>query len=528
MIKEKRLSRAKTAESVGISSRKAQALIDGLLERGVDVHGFMLIRHSMVACEAWRAPVYPEAPHMAYSVSKSFLATAIGFALDEGLMTAETKFLDIFPEYRPAKGDERLEKLTVLELVAMTSGKKAAMTNRKEYDWIQSYVDSKWETEPGQLWRYINENYYIASAMLSRVSGMSVTEYLTPRLYEPLGMEIPFWETCPQGFECGGWGLSVTTEDIAKLLLCYHNRGVFDGVQVIPESWAVEAVKKQNDNSQTQSKSDSMAGYGYGFWRCAGMENTYRCEGVYSQYAICFEDYDACLVITGSHANLQETLDIIWQYMPAVFIEEDSEAEGAAVSIPAKQPLVSGKRPELEKQLDGRVYSIGRKLFLNAIGLPVSVLPMPAVFFSKQRGGNITDVSFKFDADGVTMSWKEDGPAENTIRAAMDGSFAPGEISVGEVRFEVRSSARWNDDNTLEICVIPLSAVAERHLYFTFKGNRIKLYPDSVPGIDEKAKVMGETLKCILTGRYFHTWIDILVPQVKNILQPKHHGKIKK
>ncbi|NLA76627.1 MAG: serine hydrolase [Clostridiales bacterium] len=523
----KHIERARTAQSVGVSPVKVQQLIDGLTERGVDIHGLMLVRHGKVACEAWRSPVYAEAPHMAYSVSKSFLSTAIGFALDEGLMTEGTRFLDLYPEYRSRKKDERLEKLTILDLVAMTSGKKAAMTNRKELDWIQSFVDSKWECEPGGKWRYINENYYIAAAMLVRASGMSVTEYLTPRLYKPLGMKVPVWETCSKGIETGGWGLSVTTEDIAKLLLCYHNKGVFDGVQVIPRAWAVEAVKKQNDNSVTQSKPDSMAGYGYGFWRCAGMENTYRCEGVYSQYAICFEDQDACLVMTGSHANLQETLDIIWEYVPDVFIDEDLSAQGAEVSIPPKKAIYSQLRSPLEKQINGKVYKMKRKPFLNSIGFPVSVLPMPAIFFSSERGGNITDLSFDFDETELTMSWTEDGPYRNTLKASMTGGFSPSVMHFSKLDYELRSSACWRDENTLEISVFPISTVAERRLIFTFKGNKIDMYPDSVPGIDEKAKVMGETLKCILTGRYFHTWIDILVPRVKNILQPMHHGKVK-
>ena len=529
MTDNKSLPRAEYAERVGVSSKGVQELIDALLAKNVDVHSMMIIRHGAVACEAWREPLTADMPHMVYSVTKSFFATAFGFAVEEGLITKQTRFLDIFPEYTPKKPDEKLEKLTLFNLISMTSGKRPSTSGRKGPDWLDEFVQSDWEFSPGDEWRYSSANYYAAACALVKLTGMSVTQYLTPRLFEPLGIDVPFWETSPDGIEAGGWGLTLKTEDVAKLILCYHNKGMFNGVQVIPESWAVEAVKKQNDNSAVQKKSDCKAGYGYGFWRCAGLPNTFRCEGVYSQYAISMADYDACLVITSSHADLQQTLDIIWEHIPGVFMHDDEQPRGITVKIaPPPAPPVT-PHSTLESKLNGRRYKMYRKLFLNIIGLPVSALPMPIIFFSKESCGNVDDVSFSFNGDILTMQWQEShGKYKNSIHAAMDGTYAHGAVEFGELKLDTESYAFWRDESTLEVYIRPTASVATRRFVFRFKGSFISMYPDAIPGIDEKAKTMGETLKTILVGRYFHTWIDILVPLVKYILQPKHFGRVKK
>ena len=124
-----------------------------------------------------------------YSVSKSFTSTAIGFAVEEGLLSLDAKVIDFFPEYRPAQPDEKLEKMTVRHLLTMTSGKNPSLLLDKTKDrWIKDFFNAPWISEPGEMFLYVSENIYMLCAILVRVTGISVTEFLTPRLYEPLGM----------------------------------------------------------------------------------------------------------------------------------------------------------------------------------------------------------------------------------------------------------------------------------------------------------------------------------------------------
>jgi CubicO group peptidase (beta-lactamase class C family) len=190
--------------------------------------------------------------------------------------------VDIFPDYPPKKPDSRFDKLTVRNLLRMSSGKQPSfLSDKGKVDWIEDYINSPWVFEPGEKFLYINENIFMLSAIINRVTGMSMREYLDTRLFKPLGIDFPFWETDRNGVEAGGWGLMLKTEDIAKLILCYQNNGRYNDSQVIPEWWTKEATSYISDNSVSEKEPDASAGYGCGFWRCAGMKNTYRCEGMF-------------------------------------------------------------------------------------------------------------------------------------------------------------------------------------------------------------------------------------------------------
>lgn len=525
-ILNKSIERAKTPESVGIDSSVILKMTEEMSYRGINVHSLMILRGNKVACEAWSKPLTSEMPHMAYSVSKSFLSTAYGFALDEGKITRETRFVDVFPEFKNKK-DKYLEKLTIHQLLCMTAGKQTAIRGSKSDDWLKVFVKAKWIFEPGTSWRYVNDNYYIASKMLCKALGKSISDYLTPRLFEPLGIDVPFWEHSPDGVEAGGWGLMLKTEDIAKLVLCYQNKGEYNGIQVIPEWWTREATSFISDNSVSEKEPDASAGYGCGFWRCSGMENTYRCEGMYCQYGISFEDYGAALIMTSDHSDLQETLDVIWEYMPKAFIEPDCEKESKEIALKDKSAVITKERSETEKRINGETYRLRKCRFINFIGFPISVLPMPIVFFAKDRGGNMNNLSFEFNDNECLISWQEDGGFKNKIRVSMNGEASIDEVIIGELKMTVWCYAYWENSNTLIMHIRPLSSVAERVLKFEFKGNKIKMYPSYIPGTDEKAKKVGDKLKCILIGKWFHWWIDFLVPRVGKILNPTHYGRMK-
>ncbi len=523
-ILNKSIERAKTPESVGINSSVIAKMTEEMSYRGINVHSLMILRENKVACEAWSNPLSAEMPHMVYSISKSFLATAYGFALDEGKITRETKLVDVFPELLEKK-DEFLDKLTIHHLLCMTAGKQTSIRGSKSDDWMKLFVNAKWIFEPGTSWRYVNDNYYIASKMLCKVLGESITEYLTLRLYQPLGIDVPFWEHSPDGVEAGGWGLQLRTEDIAKFILCYQNKGKYDDVQVIPEWWTKEATSFISDNSVSEKEPDASAGYGCGFWRCEGMPNTYRAEGMFCQYAISFDDYNACLIMTSEYSGLQETLDVIWEYMPNAFIEQCSNKESQVISLPDKSIVINKTRSTTERLVNGKTYSLRKCKFINFIGFPISVLPMPIVFFAKDRGGNMNDLKFEFSEHGCTFSWKEDGDFKNTIYLSMDGEASFDKVSIGELKMPVRSYAYWENENILIMHIRALPSVAERVLKFEFKGDKIKMYPSYIPGTDEKARKVGDKLKCILIGKWFHWWIDFLVPRVGKILNPTHYGK---
>ncbi len=520
----KPIPRETQPNNIGINSSVIQKMAEEMVLCGIDVHSMMVLKDGKVACEGYSAPFTKDIPHMMYSVSKSFLATAYGLALFEGKVSRDTKIFDVFPEYRDKIRDKKLEKLTIHHLLTMTAGKQSPLNSLKAKDKIYSFLNSKWLSAPGEKWRYVNENYYVASCMLCKILGMSITEYLTPRLYEPLGIEVPFWEHI-DGVEAGGWGLMLKTEDLAKFILCYSQDGVYDGKQIIPVEWVREATSKISDNKDVEKHADSMAGYGCGFWQCAGMENTYRCEGMFCQYAICFKDYNACLVMTSNHSDLQETLDIIWEYIPKALTSIDAENMGSEIILPDQTAIRVKPRQDIEKYISGKKYKLKKCKFINFIGFPVGVFPMPITFFSTQRGGNMNNLSFNFNEIGCEFTWTEDGEFRNTLFLNMNGEANFQNVRIGELDLQVRAYAYWENENTLVMKIRPLCSVAERIFAFKFNGEKIKMIPSAKPSTDEKAQKVGDKLKCILIGRFFHWWIDFLVPKVGRILNPIHRGK---
>ncbi len=298
MTKGNKIPRAETAEKIGLDSSVIAKMTEEMVFRGIGVHSLMVLRKGMVGVECYSAPFTAQNRHMMYSVSKSFLATAYGFALAEGKILRSTRLADVFPEEVEKIKDESVRKITIHHLLTMSAGRQTAVKSVKNRDWLDSFLNAKQIFPVGESFRYVSDNYYIAALMLNKVLGESITEYLEPRLFQPLGIETPFWEKSPDGVEAGGWGLMLKTEDLAKFILCYLNDGKYEGMQIIPDRWTKEATAVLVDNKGVDSHRDSAAGYGCGFWNCAGMENTFRAEGMFCQYAIGFRDYDAALVMT--------------------------------------------------------------------------------------------------------------------------------------------------------------------------------------------------------------------------------------
>jgi hypothetical protein len=425
--KSKALPRADFPEQVGVSSKAISELLDDFERSGIELHSIMILRHGKVAFETWRDPYAPDIPHTMYSVSKSFTSIAIGFAIDEGLLTLDTKVIDIFPEYRPQKYDENLEKLTVFHLLTMTAGKDVSvLENKAKVSWLKSFFGARWAFAPGEDWKYISENCYVMAAIIQKLTGMTVREYLAPRLFKPLGIrENPAWETDPNGLEAGGWGLFITTEELAKVIDCMSHGGKYQGKQVIPEFWAREAGKAQADNSSKSSNQiDSCVGYGFNFW-CCHFPGSYRADGMFSQFGIVLPEYDANIITTCSEVFEQKTRDCLWRHFPEGFIEPKDEPEQTTLpmTLTPLPVLTAGRRnPVLEKKLSYSTIHMLYNPVLDVAGFPVSVLPTAVVYMSADRAGNIDKINLDFSENECRFTWSE-GKVRNTIVSGLDGKY---------------------------------------------------------------------------------------------------------
>ena len=503
----KEIINADFPEQIGISSNEIKALLDDFKRNNIELHSVKILRHGKCAFEGYAHPYNASTPHTMYSVSKSFTAVAIGFMFSEGRLTPDTKVIDLFPDFKPQKEDKFLEEMTIFHLLTMTAGKSVSViADKTKNTWVRDFFHSKWGYEPGNGWEYISENTYICSVIIKRLTGLSLIDYLTPRLFKPLGIERrPFWECDPEGQEAGGWGLFITTDELARFILCLQQGGIYDGEQVIPADFVKTATSHLVDNNRRDA--NSHAGYGYFFWMNE-MENSYRADGMFSQFGIVFKDYDAAFICTCSEINEVKTLDCIMRHFPGMFCDEKAEKpEGSCVclTIDPLPCLPGGKRSVMEEFIKGKRISFLKNPVLNIAKFPVSMLPMPVVYMSANKGGNIDNVIFDFSENECTMSWDE-GREHNTIKCGMDGKERYSPIHLAGMDFTAVSTAAWSDDSTLKIHMRPLESISERQITFVFNGSSVTAYPETSPALSTMTEslaadcadfIPGETLAAI-------------------------------
>lgn len=297
---------------------------------GQEIHSLMIVQHGNVLSETWQNGASPDVPHVLNSVSKTFTSTAVGFAIDEGLLSLDDKIVSFFPDKLPDEVSDRLEAMTVRNLLTMNCGHDtdptgAAMGNM-DADWVEIFLSWPVEHDPGTFFTYNSLGTYVLSAIVQQLTGEKVADYLRPRLFEPLGITDVRWDESPQGVNCGGWGLYLKTEDLAKMGLLLLQDGVWYGKRILPEGWVEQASAAQVPSlpagvkpelaeklGMTPENSDWLQGYGYQIWRCR--HNAFRADGAGGQYILVLPDQDAVIAVTANLQDMQAEINLIWEFL---------------------------------------------------------------------------------------------------------------------------------------------------------------------------------------------------------------------
>lgn len=189
-----------------------------------------------------------------YSASKSFTSAAVGIAIGEGLLSLDERLIDVFPEELPETVQENLEKATVRDLLTMCLGQPKAFLMGEdrpyypERNWVKLALAQPFLYEPGTKFVYNNVGPYLAGVLVQRRAGCSLVQYLMPRLFTPLGIQLPTWEVDPLGNTFGAGGLFLTLDELHKFGLLYLQNGSWQGRRLVPEGWVAESTKKQVEN----------------------------------------------------------------------------------------------------------------------------------------------------------------------------------------------------------------------------------------------------------------------------------------
>ena len=458
-----------TPEEQGISSSAILAFVQAA-DTSIDtMNSFMLVRHGQVVAEGWWKPYDAKTPHSLFSLSKSFTSTAVGLAISEGKLSLDDQVLKFFPEDAPAEPSQNLRAMRVRDLLRMSAGHQtegqwwqtAAMQVKSDERLTKMFLAHPVPFKPGSHFLYNSPATYMLSAIVQKVTGTTVLDFLRPRLFDPLGFENPTWVSSLDGVTFGAVGLSVRTEEIARMGQLYLQKGMWNGRQLIPAAWVAEATKLQTSNGSSPN-SDWDQGYGYQFWQS---RHGYRGDGAFGQYMIVLPQQDAVLAITSGVRNMQSVMELAWNMLlPAMSsgaLPDDIAAQralrtklaGLTVRVPSGRPTVA-----LAARVSRRWYDLPENdRGIRAIALDFKSRS-PAILVRTGAGESRTAIGMG--------SWvKSRTGFTNGIDRLLSVPANP----------EVAASGAWTADSVFTLKLIAPQTPYYSMLTFRFDGERLIL-----------------------------------------------------
>ena len=507
-----------TPESQGISSDLFAALLRELdASKDTEMHHFMALRHGKVICECNFAP-YPKGMwHITHSMCKSITGMAIGMLIEEEKLKLDENIYDIFPDHINAFSKIFRPVITVENLLTMTSGvtfNESGIVSGN--DWLGSFLNASVNGKPGTEFQYNSLNTYVLSAIVTKRTGETLTEYLTPRLFGPLGITKYYWETCPKGITKGGWGLFLCAEDMAKLGQLYLQRGKWNGQQLVSEYWieisTARHLKTQNDTY----------GYGYQLWM-EQRPGSFEYNGMLGQNVIIYPDMDMVLVTNAGNKEMFQDcimLNIIRKYFPVNYHPadvlpenplsysllkrlcgelENGENNNRSTSLRGgwKRNVVS-RRKHSDKKYSYRISAAvdrpsDHHSFMRAVSgrtyvmeqQNIGIAPLFVQVFHNNMTDGISEISFTYDAGNFCVSFTE-GEVIHKLPVGF-GKAADGCVDLHGEHYLVATLGEFaRDENDIPVLKLEITFIEEcvkrkAHIFF-HEDDRIEIRWNETPG----------------------------------------------
>lgn len=507
-----------TPESQGISSDLFAALLRELdASKDTEMHHFMALRHGKVICECNFAP-YPKGMwHITHSMCKSITGMAIGMLIEEGKLKLDENIYDIFSDQINALSKIFRPVITVENLLTMTSGvtfNESGIVSGN--DWLGSFLNASVNGKPGTEFQYNSLNTYVLSAIVTKRTGETLTEYLTPRLFGPLGITKYYWETCPKGITKGGWGLFLCAEDMAKLGQLYLQKGKWNGQQLVSEYW-IEISTARHLKTQ-----NGTYGYGYQLWM-EQRPGSFEYNGMLGQNVIIYPDMDMVLVTNAGNKEMFQDcimLNIIRKYFPVNYHPadvlpenplsysllkrlcgelENGENNNRSTSLRGgwKRNVVS-RRNHSDKKYSSRISAAVNRpsdhhSFMRAVSgrtyvmeqQNIGIAPLFVQVFHNNMTDGISEISFTYDAGNFCVSFTE-GEVIHKLPVGF-GRAADGCVDLHGEHYLVATLGEFaRDENDIPVLKLEITFIEEcvkrkAHIFF-HEDDEIEIRWNETPG----------------------------------------------
>ena len=436
----------------------------------LDLHSLLLLHRGSVVAEAYRAPFDAETPHRMYSVTKSFTSSAVGLAVADGLLTVEDRVVDIFPDLAPHPIDPHLAELRVRHLLTM-SAEHSPPPGPRASPSVAAFLAEKLVLPPGSRFDYSSPSSYTLAAIVQRLTGEALEDYLRPRLLEPLGIAVRPWLKSEEGVNNGGWGMHLTTRELARFGQLYLQGGIWQGCRILPVAWVNEATGNRVESWGNAGTPDWSAGYGYQFWQ--GRHGSYRADGLLGQFCLVLPKLDALVVTTAGTLTTQRILDLAWEkLLPALGETADAAADDAMPAFPSTPTGAAGS--PRARELDGVTFVLSEPF------------PLPTRFY----GGEVPILSAAAVlADGAACLTLTDGHATYRLPVGMNtwaGGTSP--VSTGYPE-PYKGLARWEAPDRLTVELVFTEGGFRMTFAFGLDPIQLTLKAPANPGLEGRTIV---------------------------------------
>ena len=283
-------------------------------EENLAFHSLLIIRNGYLVSETYFHGYTEQRKHDLYSVTKSFVATLVGIAIDQGhIAGVDARMLDFFPDLAYENLDPQKEAMTLEDVLTMRTGldwEEVDPTFTALYrspDWVQHLFDLPMAAAPGSSFLYCSGCSHLLSAAVGQATGVPVRDFADEFLLHPLGITKANWETDMQNIPIGGWGLSITPRDMAKLGYLYLHEGMWDGRRIVSAEWVRAATRRQTE-------AGPVLDYGYQWWTYAYL-NAYAALGMYGQTVFVIPEKDLIIVTTAGMEGHDRIFQLIENYL---------------------------------------------------------------------------------------------------------------------------------------------------------------------------------------------------------------------